>query len=418
MNTVRTTNENLAGVVPYDPKYLPAEAMLSANENPQGLPPQVAARVADALAGVAVNRYPDPLANELRDEIAQAWGLARECVLVGNGGDELLFDMAFAWGGPGRLMVDLPPTFSVYAANARLCGTAVENIPRVVCDSAQAGGASVGAGCASADGSASAGCAPAGASPEPAGAGPEPAGASLEPADASPEPVGASAFYCRIDVDALLARLAAGGVDYLHLCSPNNPTGDVASLQLVERVLNATDALVIVDEAYGEFGGVSAVPLLGAHKNLAILRTFSKAYSLAGVRVGYVLANPEVVTELLKVRQPYSVDALSQVVAREVFAARELFVPRTELLVAERARVLKALCAMDGVQAWDSQANYLLFRPVNVAGESVWQQLFDAGVLVRDFSGGALTPGCLRVSMGTPEENDRFLAALAQIVKG
>ena len=130
MNRVRAAAPSLAGLTPYDPKYLPAEAFLSANENPRDVDDELRALVAERIARVPFNRYPDPLAGGLRDLIAEANGLERECVLIGNGGDELLFDLALAWGGPGRTCLNFPPTFSVYAANARLTNTAVVDIAR------------------------------------------------------------------------------------------------------------------------------------------------------------------------------------------------------------------------------------------------------------------------------------------------
>ena len=376
---LRPTNKNLDGVVPYDPKYLPARLMLSANENPGGLPTAVAGEVIVALAKVQMNRYPDPLANDLRDLIAQHYGLSRENVMVGNGGDELLFNIAFAWGGAGRTMLDCPPTFSVYAANARLCGTTVVNIDRKIeqvtgfCSNDRV--------------------------------------ASIEPGSAL------GAFP--VNEEAVLERVAQGDIDYLTICTPNNPTGDLSSVDFIERLLDATDALVVVDEAYGEFApeGSSVVPLLAKHKNLAVLRTLSKAYSMAGVRLGYLLANPEVITELQKVRQPYSVDSLSQTVAKEVFKFLDLFEARTALLASERDRVFEALNAMDGVVAYPSAANYILFKLEQTDAGVVWQKLYDAGVLVRDFSASPYTPNSLRVSMGIPEQNDAFLVTLASILE-
>ena len=341
--------------MPYDPKYLPAKVMLSANENPASIPPAVMGNVVVELSQVPMNRYPDPLANALRDDIAAAYGLARENVLVGNGGDELLFDIAFAWGGPGRKTLDLPPTFSVYAANARLCGTEVVDIAR---------------------------------------------GEDFS-----------------VDEAAVLDRVAQADIDYLAVCSPNNPTGNTVSRDFVEALLNATDALVLVDEAYGEFGGESVLPLLAEHKNLAILHTFSKAYSMAAVRVGYLLASPEVITELQKVRQPYSVDTLSQVVAREVFKFRDLFESRTQLLVSERDRMIAALQELDGVEVWPSSANFVLFRLDESVAQTAWQTFYDAGILVRDFTTGPLTSNCLRASVGLPDQNDAFLATLASILE-
>ena len=129
LNSVRQSAPQLQGLVPYDPKYLPARAYLSANENPRDVETEIRQKIISAIRKVPLNRYPDPLANDLRDMIAEANGLDRDQVLLGNGGDELLFNIALAWGGPGRKFLNLPPTFSVYAANARLTGTEVIDIP-------------------------------------------------------------------------------------------------------------------------------------------------------------------------------------------------------------------------------------------------------------------------------------------------
>ncbi len=186
MNKVRASAPQLEGLVPYDPKYLPAEAYLSANENPRDVDAEVRAAIARRIAQVPLNRYPDPLANRLRDLIAEANGLDRANVLLGNGGDELLFDVALAWGGPGRSFLNLPPTFSVYAANARLTNTRCVDVPRR--------------------------------------------------ADFS------------IDEASVLERVGKGDIDFVIVTSPNNPTGQRASTAFIEELLDATDALVLVDE--------------------------------------------------------------------------------------------------------------------------------------------------------------------------
>lgn len=352
MNSVRASAPQLADITPYDPKYLPARAYLSANENPCDVGTEVRNEIKREINKVAFNRYPDPLANELRDMIAEANGLDRDCVLVGNGGDELLFDMALAWGGPGRKFLNMPPTFSVYQNNAALTNTEVVDIPR-------------------------------------------------------------RADYT-IDEEAVLSRVARGDIDYVIVTSPNNPTGDLADERFILRLLDATDALVMVDEAYFEFSRGTVRPYLAQHKNLVILRTFSKAFSLAGVRVGYLLGNPEVIREFLKVRQPYSVDAVSQAIARVVFRNRAKFERGIMQIVSERGRVFRELSQLPGVTVYPSNANYILFRTEG-AGE-VWQQLYDRGILVRDFSRAPMLQDCLRVSIGSPEENDEFLAALREIL--
>lgn len=353
MRTVRSSQPQLADIVPYDPKYLPAEEYLSANENPHNVPEEVQLEIRKALRDFSFNRYPDPLANELRDLIAHANGLSRENVLLGNGGDELLFNMALAWGGPGRTFLNVPPTFSVYEANARLTGTTVVNIPRT------------------------------------------------ETFD--------------IDEEAVLARVAQGDIDYIIITSPNNPTGKMANETFLCKLLDATDALVMVDEAYFEFSRFSMRPYLNNHKNLVILRTFSKAFSLAGVRLGYVLADEAVIREFIKVRQPYSVDAVSQAIGKAVYSNRALFERGINQIIDQRSFLLEHLRALPGVEVFDSDSNYLLFR-VEKADE-VWQSLYDQGVLIRDFSHAPYLTNCLRVTVGSPQENQVFLNTLSRILE-
>ncbi len=352
MNRVRSSAPRLADITPYDPKYIPAENFMSANENPMDVAADLRDAIEREIREVNFNRYPDPLANELRDMIAEANGLERDWVLLGNGGDELLFDLALAWGGSGRRFLNLPPTFSVYAANARLTNTEIVEIPR----------------------------------------GPAPDFA--------------------IDEEAVLARLANTDepIDFTIIASPNNPTGLMAHPQFIERVLDSTDALVMVDEAYFEFSRETSRPYLEAHKNLVILRTFSKAFSLAGVRLGYILANPEVIREFLKVRQPYSVDAVSQAIGRVIFANRSNFAHGINAIIEERARVIDGLKRIPGVVPYPSDSNWVLFSVEDA--EDAWQHLYDNGVLVRDFSSAPQLEGMLRVTIGTPEQNDTFLAKL------
>ncbi len=350
--SLRAPRAALENIVPYDPKYLPAEVMISANENPRPVPPAVQKKIAEAIAHVELNRYPDPLANRLRTLIGDAWGYPKEFVLLGNGGDELLFDLALAWGGPGRTMLTCPPTFSVYEANAELTDTNVVKIPRL------------------------------------------------------------NDFS--LDEAAILDRVSKGDIDYIIITSPNNPTGNTASPAFIEMLLNATDALVMVDEAYGEFGGQSMIPALERYPNLVVLKTFSKAYSLAGVRLGYIMANPEVIQEFIKVRQPYSVDAVSQAIGEAVYEDRALLQPGIDDIIEQRTWLHDALSFLPRIEVFPSDANYILVRLPN-AGE-VWQQLYDRSILVRDFSRSAFLEDCLRITVGTMEENERLVGALSEIL--
>ena len=355
MNQVRPPAPQLAQIEPYDPKYIPAEVMISANENASDVPFELRREIEREVRKVAFNRYPDPLSNDLRDLIADANGLDRDQVLMSNGGDELLFDMALAWGGPGRTFLNMPPTFSVYKNNAQLTNTTIVDV--------------------------------------------------LRKPDFS------------IDEEAVLARLAQGDIDFTIVTSPNNPSGNLVDPSFVRRMCEASDALVMVDEAYFEFSRHTARPLLGQFENLVILRTFSKAFSLAGVRMGYMLGSERVLREFKKVRQPYSVDAVSQAIARVVYANRAEFEKGIQLIIDERGRMLEELGAIPGVQPFPSDANYILFRlSADHDAGKVWQQLLDAGVLVRDFSRSKGLENCLRASVGAPEENTRFMEELRKAI--
>ena len=196
---------------------------------------------------------------------------------------------------------------------------------------------------------------------------------------------------------------------------PNNPTGNLDPETFLIDVLKATDALVLVDEAYFEFSRHTMRPHMARHRNLVILRTFSKAFSLAGMRVGYLLAHEDVITELTKVRQPYSVDRFSQWVAGLVFRDRVMFEAPIREIIRNRDAVLGGLAKLPGVTAFPSEANFVLFR-VAQAG-AVWRDLLhNYDILVRDLSRAPGLEDCLRVSIGSEGENRRFLAAMKELV--
>ena len=368
--------DDLAGLVPYDPDMRDVEVMLSANENSYGLPEPVRSAVCARLAEVALNRYPLATAPRLRSLLAQMWGVDARCVVVANGGDELLFNLELAYGGPGRAIVNCPPTFSAYALYAELTATRLVDVPR--------------------DGS------------------------------------------FAVDEEALLAAVADPQASLVVVTSPNNPTGNLVDPAFVERLADATDALVLVDEAYEEFApaGSSCVPLVARHGNVAVLRTLSKAYSLAGCRVGYLVAPPDVADALLSVRLPYSVSSLDQAAAETVVEMRDMLAPVTEALVenrsvleAELARLADDVNALPAVArcgapcaVFPSAANFLLLRlprgaeGLPSAGE-VHELLAESNsILVRDFSRTPGLEGCLRITVGTPQENRRVVDALRDIL--
>ena len=348
-NAIRM-RDDLVDLEPYDPGACVQEVILSANENPFGVPRALREAMNEAVAQSAFNRYPDPLADALREDIASWHDVSRDCVIVGNGGDEIIFDLLLAFGGSQRTLIDCPPTFSIYALYAKLTGT---NVVTIVRDEAD------------------------------------------------------------FSIDRESVEKAAAQADLIMLTSPNNPTGNLVDPAWVQRLAASTDALVVVDEAYVEFAkeGSTCLPLVSSCGNVAVLRTFSKAFALAGARCGYLIGPADVVRGIAAVRQPYSVNVLSQAVARVAVQGRAAYQLDIEEIRRERARLIDRLSEIDGIEVWPSEGNFVLVRMPNAS--EVYERLRDRfSILVRNFSRSAGLKDCLRITVGTPGENQRVVSAL------
>jgi histidinol-phosphate aminotransferase len=343
-----TPRPGLRDVPAYEAPQLDVQARLNTNECPYPLPDGFRQDLASAVRTLDLNRYPDREAQALRARLAELHGHLPEATWAANGSNEILIQLLQAYGGPGRRVVVFEPT---YALHSRLAWVANCEVVRV-------------------------------------GLGPP---WVIGPGDV------ADAFSLDPDV--------------VFVCSPNNPTGNAQPLDTVELLANSS-ALVVVDEAYVEFGGRSAAALVARYRNMAVVRTFSKAFALAGARIGYCLTSSDVVEDLRRVRLPYHLGALTQAAGQVALDHRDEALEILDAVRKERDRILDALPPM-GVEAFPSDANFVLFRPPKAA-EGVWQGLLDRSVLVRDFT--ALVPGCLRVTAGTPEEVDRFLSALEEVL--
>jgi histidinol-phosphate aminotransferase len=339
----------LRDVEPYEAPQLEVKARLNTNECPYPLPPAFGDELARAVRGLSLNRYPEREAEELRSRLAELNGHTLDGTWVANGSNEILMQLLQAYGGPGRRVVLFEPTYAMHSRLARVTNSELVQVPLD------------------------------------------------EPWRIRTQDV-AEAFAQRPDV--------------VFVCSPNNPTGNTQSVEVV-RDLAEGSALVVVDEAYIEFGGESATPLLLDHANVVVVRTFSKAFALAGARLGYCLAASDLVQDLRRVRLPYHLSALTQAAGLVALDHREEALEILAAVRAERDRILEALPAL-GVEAFGSDSNFVLFRPPRPARQ-VWQALLDRSVLVRDFTN--LVPECLRVTAGTPEEVDRFLSALEEVLR-
>jgi histidinol-phosphate aminotransferase len=326
---------------------------LNTNESPDAPPVAWRDAYAAEVSRLDWQRYPDRAATRLRTAIGELHGVGPEQVFAANGSNEVLQTVLLTYAGFGRTVATFEPTYQLHSHIARLTGaTVVEGERR-----------------------------------------------DDFTIDAA-------------EVDRLLGR-AQPHVTFV--CSPNNPTGVVEPEATVRRVVERAPGLVVVDEAYAEFADWSALALVDEERPLVVVRTFSKTWSMAAARLGYLVGPTWVVEELDKVVLPYHLDAAKQIAGRLAVRYVEDKDARVHHLVAERERLTGVLETLP-VDVWRSGANFVLFRPRDRDGRAVWQGLLDRSVLIRDCSSWPRLSGCLRVTIGTPDENDAFLSALAEVL--
>lgn len=342
---------DLADVTPYRTSDLEdGEVLLYANENPYPLPEAVMRTVRDAVASLELNRYPAPDPAALRGELAGHVGAGPGWIWVGTGSNEVLLQACLAYGGAGRTALLFGPTYEMHHRQARVAGTEVVFAARRERDFS-------------------------------------------------------------IDVDAAIDRIERDAPEIVFVCSPNNPTGTLTPMSDIRRIVEAASGLVVLDEAYAEFSGASFVAELGDHPNVLCVRTLSKAFRLAGLRVGYGVASPELLEAFARVHMPYSVSAVAQAVALAVLRHRSEVLEPVAAIVAERDRITRTLADFPGVEAFDSAANFVLFRVPEA--DRVFAALAEKGVVLRNFTTKPGCQDCLRVTVGLPEENEAFLRAFA-----
>jgi histidinol-phosphate aminotransferase len=345
-----TPRPGLRDVAPYISPQLAVAARLNTNESPYPLPEGFAQDLADAVKELALNRYPDGQMTRLREELAAHVGHTAAGTWVANGSNEILTQLLQAYGGPGRRAVVFEPTYLLHSRLAWLTQTELVRLP-------------------------------------------------LGPGFALTAEAIGQAIELRPDV--------------VFVCSPNNPTGNAQSFTSIASLVAGTDALVVIDEAYIEFGGTTCLSLVSGHPNVVVSRTMSKAFALAGARVGYALASSEVVADLQRVRLPYHVSALTQAAGVVAIHHAKEAKAILEAIRIERDRIFADLSAMPDVTVYPSDANFVLFVPPRPAAE-VWQGLLDRSVLVRDLS--TVVPNALRVTAGATHEVDLFLPALEEVL--
>jgi histidinol-phosphate aminotransferase len=343
--------DDIRALTPYHVPDSAGLVKLDAMENPYRLPPELRSRIAQRVEAAALNRYPDPGAGALKSQLRRALAVPDSMeLLLGNGSDELIQMLALAGAKPGAAVLGVEPSFVMFRMIATFAGA------RYV-------------------------------------------GVDLRE-DYS------------LDVERLLGAIEQHRPGLVFIAYPNNPTGNLFDAGLIERVIEAAPGLVVVDEAYHAFAGASFIPRLARHPNLLVMRTLSKL-GLAGIRLGALIGPGRWIGQLDKVRLPYNVNTLTQIVASEVLQHDAVLTDQAAAIKLERSRLLRELQRAPGVTAFPSDANFILFRVSHA--ERVFDGLKRRGVLIKSLHGShRLLADCLRVTVGTPDENTAFLTALTQ----
>jgi len=328
-------------------------AKLNQNENPFDVPGELKEMLCEDAKRLAWNRYPVNTSPELRRRLAEWHQVDESQILLGSGSNQIFQTLLSAVIEPGDKVIYCPPTFSLFDMYADLYGGDLIKVHHTP-------------------------------------------GANFP-------------------IENLLAAIDLHKPKIVLLCSPNNPTGYEMTLTDLERVCNATPGLVFWDEAYGEFSDQSAKKLLDKYRQLIISRTFSKAFSLAGLRFGYFLAHEDIITQLVKINIPYNVNLFTEMVAIRLLQNLAFMKKHVGYLKKERERLYNRMREIDGITVFPSAANFLLFKSTD--DTNLFLELKKRGILVRDVSGYELLDGFQRVSIGSNEENNLFLEKLTDIFK-
>lgn len=322
---------------------------LDAMENPYGLPADVQAEIGAIVAQAAFNRYPDAEAHELKALLRETMAVpAGMDVLLGNGSDEIIQMLCQTCARPGAVMLGVEPSFVMFALVAKVCGLRFVGVPLTV--------------------------------------------------------------DYQLDVDAVLAAMAEHQPALSFFAYPNNPTGNLFAAADLERILRASTGLVVIDEAYHPFAQASFMPRLPEFPNLLVMRTVSKL-GLAGLRLGLIAGRPEWLAEFDKVRLPYNLNVLTQCVAKCMLGHHAVLDAQAARICEERGRLSTRLASIRGVQVHPSDANFILFKAARAA--DIFEALKRRRVLIKKLTGShPALQDCLRVTVGTPDENDAFVRAL------
>ncbi len=344
--------DDLRALEGYHSPQLDVVVRLNTNESPFAPPKDFVEEWTRSIAEESYNRYPDRAATELRTAIGKVFSQDRERVFAANGSNEVLQTILLTYGGTGRSCLVFEPTYALHSHIARIAGTTVTD--------------------------------------------------------------GARTEDFLIDIESAVQQISDSRPAVTFVCSPNNPTGTIEPLSTIYALLAAVaevGGLLVVDEAYGDFNDSSAISLLAEATPLVVVRTYSKVWSLAGLRLGYCIAPEWIISELDKVVLPYHLSIEKQLAGVLALSYAAEMEARVHALIEERERLTKDLRKLGAITVFPSGANFILFRVAGNAG-AVWQAMVRQGVLIRDFSRWDRVEECLRVTVGTRAENDAMLSAL------
>ena len=349
MNPKDLVRSRVRDLTAYHVEPRPCDAALDANESPYPPPESVRARAVESAGALPLNRYPDPQSKALREALASKEGVREEEILLGNGSDEIIQMLIASVCDPGERIMTFAPTFSMYRLIAHYLNADTIEVPLK--------------------------------------------------------------DDWSVDLGMALNNIKAGVPKIIFIASPNNPTGSVVGREEIVAIADAAPGIVVVDEAYADFAEERAGLVFRERENVVILRTLSKT-GLAAIRLGYMMADRRLVEQVDKTRLPFNINSITQAIAAEAARRWDEMKPVFDLIIRERGRVFSEVSVVDGVTPFPSEANFILMRIDDKDPREVFESLLDNGVRARWFKDDPRLGDCFRVTVGKPEENDRFIAAL------
>ncbi len=346
--------DSIKGLKPYDPHEVPYKVKLNANENPYGLPEGIIEEILRKAKNLKYSRYPNANSVKLSEAVSAFWGLTRDNIVIGNGSDELIDYLIKAFSEKGRKVITTAPSFAMYKIYSIVNGSNFVQIPL-------------------------------------------------------------SQSNFSLNEDKILEEAKKDDSSIIFLAYPNAPTGNYFAEDKIIKIIEESGCLVVVDEAYYEFGKKTFVPLISRYDNLVILRTFSKAYSIASLRVGYLLSNPEIINEVRKVKNPFNVNTFSQLAAQVVFENKEILKNNIEKIIKERERLTDRINEITPFKTHPSQTNFVLVEAGSKEDtDLVYNNLLEQGILVQTVSDPVFSSSryFLRITVGNKEENDILIDGL------